>query len=170
MAFVLTNSHVSAAHAADVVSLNAPATQERDVRVLPSFDGTLPASKGKNPPALRTLHTTATAYNSQPNQTDSSPFITASGSCVREGVVASNAFRIGTKIRMPELFGDKIFVVEDRMNERYSKRVDIWMASEDDAREFGLKRGVKIEVISDGDGKKHWEEGWTNVECASLNT
>ncbi len=170
MTFVITNSHVSAAHAADVsldTTVTAVASIERaDPPMIPK--ASLPSSPEKPIVAIRTLTTAVTAYNSESHQTDDSPFVTASGSCVHEGIVASNAFRIGTKIRLPELFGEKIFVVEDRMNARYAHRVDIWMNSATDARELGVKRNVKIEVISDGDGKKHWDEGWTNEECAQL--
>jgi 3D (Asp-Asp-Asp) domain-containing protein len=119
-------------------------------------------------PALRTVRTTLSAYNSIPNQTDGSPFVTAAGSCVRDGVVASNAFRIGTKIRFPELFGDKVFVVEDRMNERYTNRIDVWMTELKDARKFGLKHNTRVEVVEEGNGKKFWKDGWTNEKCQQM--
>ncbi len=95
-----------------------------------------------------------TAYNSEPGQTDNSPCITASGFNVCEhGVedtVAANFLPFGTKVRMPELYGDRIFVVRDRMNSRYQNRVDIWMINKADAIRFGVKT-VKMEVLaSDG--------------------
>jgi len=92
-----------------------------------------------------------TAYNSEVGQTDDSPCITANGFNVCEhgieDTVAANFLPFGTKIRMPELFGDRIFIVRDRMNKRYSERVDIWMLKKVDALKFGVKRNVKIEVI-----------------------
>ena len=88
-----------------------------------------------------------TAYSSTVDQTDSTPFITASGTSVRWGVVAANFLPIGTKIRIPEIFGDEVFFVEDRMNERYNRRVDIWMHTRQDAKDFGV-RNVIIEVLS----------------------
>jgi len=87
-----------------------------------------------------------TAYSSEVGQTDSTPFITASGTTVRRGVVAANFLPIGTKIRIPELYGDEVFVVEDRMNARYNQRVDIWMEETADARNFGVN-WTTIEVF-----------------------
>lgn len=89
----------------------------------------------------------ATAYSSTPEETDSSPFITASGTYVREGVVAANFLPFGTVIKIPDLFGDKTFVVEDRMNKRYFWNVDIWFPTKNAAREFGVKR-VRVEIVS----------------------
>ena len=94
----------------------------------------------------RTYTIPITAYSSEVGQTDSTPFITASGTTVRDGIVAANFLRIGTKVRIPELFGEKVFTVEDRMNPRYDYRMDIWMAETDDAWQFGIKR-AKIEVF-----------------------
>ena len=61
---------------------------------------------------------TITAYSSTPEQTDSTPFVTASGSMVRDGIVANNLLSFGTKVKIPELYGDKVFVVEDRMHSK----------------------------------------------------
>src|SRR3989344_5544785 len=79
----------------------------------------------------------ASAYSSTPDQTDASPFITASGTHVRHGIVASNFLPLGTKVRI----GDEDFIVEDRMNPRYNnvRIIDIWMPSRAEAKEFGTK-------------------------------
>jgi len=87
-----------------------------------------------------------TAYSSTPDQTDDTPFITASGTRVRDGVVACNFLRFGTRVRFPQLYGDKIFIVEDRMAARNSHKVDIWFASRQGAKEFGLKI-AKVEIL-----------------------
>jgi|GEM_PF-901359 3D (Asp-Asp-Asp) domain-containing protein len=92
-----------------------------------------------------TMTVTATAYNSDPAQTDDTPFITASGTHVRQGVLAANFLPIGTLVKIPSHFGDQIFIVEDRMNPRYDKRIDIWMEEGPEARQFGV-RTVAIEV------------------------
>ncbi len=105
--------------------------------------GAFPAAAGR--PAPQTVHVTTTAYSSDVAQTDSTPFTTASGSTVRHGVVAANFLPIGTKIKMPKLYGDQIFVVEDRMNKRYAKRMDIWMGTREEAKQFGV-RNVEIEI------------------------
>jgi len=87
-----------------------------------------------------------TAYTSRLEETDDTPFITASGSYVRDGIVATNFFSIGTLIRIPEQFGDKIFRVEDRMHERFERNVDIWFSDLGEARKFG-NRYTTIEVL-----------------------
>lgn len=87
----------------------------------------------------------ATAYNSLESQTDSSPWVTASGTRCRPGVIASNFLPIGTKVRI-EGFGNRVFTVEDRMNKRYTKRIDIWFRSYNDARKFGVRR-IKYHVL-----------------------
>ena len=87
-----------------------------------------------------------TAYSSLPEQTDDTPFITATGNYVRDGIVAANFLPFGTKIKMPELFGDKIFVVEDRMHSRFQNSVDIWFADNKKAKKFG-KQLSKIEIL-----------------------
>ena len=88
-----------------------------------------------------------TAYSSTPWETDSNPFITASGKLVEDGVVANNKLPIGTKVRFPEIYGDKVFVVEDRMNSRKgSNQFDIWLPSHWEAKDFGVKR-TYIEIL-----------------------
>jgi len=165
LALALTHSQV-----VEAAKSTEPITEPAEVLqgIIVQSDTDIVADVEESLPAVRTLKTTMTAYSSTPGQTDSTPFVTASGSCVRDSVVASNYFRIGTKIRLPELYGDKIFVVEDRMNARYTNRVDVWMKDIADARKFGLKRNVHVEVVEEGDGVKHWNEGWTNTKCQQL--
>ena len=88
----------------------------------------------------------ATAYSSEVWQTDSTPFTTASNTHVRDGVVAANFLPFGTLVRIPELFGNKIFIVEDRMNSRYWFNIDVWFANTQVARDFGRKN-ITIEVL-----------------------
>ncbi len=94
----------------------------------------------------RTVSVSMTAYNSLPEQTDGNPFETAMGTTTRRGIVAANFVPLGTYIKIPELYGDEIFVVEDRMNARYTNRVDIWMENYSDAMKFGVKHDVTVEV------------------------
>lgn len=88
-----------------------------------------------------------TAYTSTPDQTDGDPFTAASGKRVYDGMVAANWLPFGTKIKIPALYGDKVFTVDDRMNPRYGYgRMDIWLnAKKAEARKFGVKR-VQVEV------------------------
>jgi len=87
----------------------------------------------------------ATAYNSMESQTDSTPWITASGTRCRPGVIASNFLPIGTKV-MIDGFGNRVFTVEDRMNKRYKKRIDIWFRDYDDAIQFGVRK-IRYHVL-----------------------
>ena len=81
----------------------------------------------------------ATAYSSDRAQTDSTPCFPAMDfdMCAHyeetglENTIATNFLPLGTKVRFPELYGDKVFVVRDRMNSRYNgtNRIDIWVGS-----------------------------------------
>ncbi|HCC59705.1 MAG: hypothetical protein A2402_02825 [Candidatus Staskawiczbacteria bacterium RIFOXYC1_FULL_37_43] len=96
---------------------------------------------------VKTIKVVVTAYSSCPEETDDTPFITASGKSVADGVVANNLLPLGTKIRIPELYGDKVFVVEDRMNSKKSDyHVDIWLPSKTLALNFGVKT-AEIEIL-----------------------
>ncbi|MBI3627683.1 MAG: 3D domain-containing protein [Candidatus Sungbacteria bacterium] len=88
-----------------------------------------------------------TAYTSSVDETDDSPTITASGNTTHTGIVASNFLPFGTKVRFPELFGDKVFTIEDRMNKRFQDRMDVWFPTKTEAKRFGLKlTEVEIEI------------------------
>lgn len=89
---------------------------------------------------------TITGYSSRPEETDDTPFITASGTTVRDGIVATNLLPFGTKVRLPSLFGDKVFTVEDRMHSRYPDRLDVWFSEYENAKQFG-KRYAIVEVV-----------------------
>lgn len=96
--------------------------------------------------SIKTRRVRVTAYSSSPEETDDTPFITASGKNVRDGIVASNFLPLGTKIRIPAVYKDKVFVVEDRMHPRMKNVVDIWMESKEDAIRFGA-REASIEIL-----------------------
>ncbi len=97
----------------------------------------------------KTIQVVITAYSSTPEETDDTPFITASGKHVADGIIANNMLPIGTKVRIPELYGDKIFTVEDRMNKRKSNyHFDIWFPSKELAINFGVKT-AEIEILED---------------------
>lgn len=74
------------------------------------------------------------AYSSEERQTDDTPFETAYGTRVRDGIVANNCLPQGTVV---EIDGRK-YEVEDVMNKRYNcQTFDIWMADTDDAWDWG---------------------------------
>jgi 3D (Asp-Asp-Asp) domain-containing protein len=114
------------------------------------FNNTLPYNKEKEMEVAWSGFYTITAYSSDPGQCDNTPCITANGYDVCshgiEDTIAANFLKFGTKVRIPELFGDRIFVVRDRMNARHDNRVDIWMIEKASAKKFGIK-AAKIEVL-----------------------
>lgn len=91
-----------------------------------------------------------TSYNSEVGQCDDTPCITANGfNLCEHGIedsIATNMLPFGTKVRFPEIFGDRVFFVRDRMNKRYYERFDIWMLSHSDAVKFGLQY-TKVEIL-----------------------
>ncbi len=157
-------SSIQAVHAAAPVSetTNAVVTstqvtelpEDTDMRSEIGDPAVLEVVPPASPEALKVYSISMTAYNSEVGQTDDSPFTTADGTTVRDGILAANFLPFGTKVRIPSLFGDRVFEVHDRMNPRYNLRADVWMSSKADARQFGLKRNVKIEVIEWGDNSK----------------
>jgi len=102
---------------------------------------------GNKPKIVKKVQVVVTAYSSTPWETDNNPFITASGKQVKEGIVANNKYPFGTKLRFPEIYGDQIFVVEDRMHWRKNPyQFDIWMDSNKKAKTFGVKI-TEVEIL-----------------------
>jgi len=130
-----------------VVSLENEIDQEIVADIM-EFNGKLPESEDAEVDFSK--YVVITAYNSEVGQTDNSPCITANGFNVCEhGVedtIAANFLTFGTKVKIPALFGDRVFVVRDRMNKRFSDRVDVWMLEKSTAIKFGVKV-AKIEVL-----------------------
>jgi len=116
---------------------------------LPTTANTTSSSK-QTIEVIRTSTHIITAYNSEVGQTDNTPCTTANGFDVckhnQEDTIAANFLEFGTKVMIPELFGDRIFTVRDRMNKRNDNRVDIWMKTRTNALNFG-KKVAKIQVV-----------------------
>ena len=137
--------------------INTPEAMAAEIEITPLIG---PENKSFGPDVkpsdpyrvVRSSTHTMTAYNSEAAQTDSTPCITANGFDVCkhgiEDTVAANFLPMGTKIRIPDLFGDRVFTVRDRMNKRYSDRVDIWMIHKTDALKFGVRK-ARIEVLEE---------------------
>ena len=107
----------------------------------------LAASALPEPKVIRTVKVIVTAYSASVLETDDTPTITAAGTKVRDGIIANNLLPFGTKVRLPELYGDKIFVVEDRMNRRKGYyHFDIWFPSHREAKSFGAQN-TYLEVL-----------------------
>ena len=79
---------------------------------------------------------TATVYNAVPAQTNSDPSHTASmfkldlSNPYKHRIIAVSRdllikFPMGTKVRVSGTKYDGVYVVEDKMNKRYKKRIDI---------------------------------------------
>jgi 3D (Asp-Asp-Asp) domain-containing protein len=100
------------------------------------------------PAVQKTLNLKVTAYTSLEDETDDTPFITADGSYVHDGVVATNLLPFGTKVMIPSLFGDKLFTVNDRMSKRLMNNIDVWMGTKAAAIVFGAHT-AKVVVLQD---------------------
>lgn len=98
-------------------------------------------------PTKRFLIITVTGYSSSPDETDENPWITAYNTITRDGIAASNILPFGTKIKIPQLFKDKIFIIEDKMNPRYGENLDIWFPSKEEAINFGIHFNVFVEIL-----------------------
>jgi len=102
---------------------------------------------------------TLTAYSPTVRQTDNTPRITAFNIQPVQGwtiAISWDLFKMGFNA------GDKVYIyrdtqegreslgvfqVQDLMNQRWEKRVDIFFESERDAYRFGIKEGWKIAVV-----------------------
>lgn len=88
-----------------------------------------------------------TAYSSSPDETNSDPFITASGDRVRHGIVAcSREFPFGSKF----LIDGQVYECLDRLSRKFDDRIDIWMPSKEAAISYG-KRVLFVEVLNEND-------------------
>ncbi len=95
----------------------------------------------------KTVWLTVTAYSSTVDQTDGDPFTTANGTHVRDGIIAHNFLPFGTKVRFPERFGDKVFVVTDRLHPSKGQYIaDLWMETREQAKQWGAPI-LKMEIL-----------------------
>lgn len=100
-----------------------------------------------------TLEVTATAYTSSKGETDSTPSITAWGDKLKPGMkciaVSRDLIALGlthnTKLTIDGLEGE--YIVLDKMNKRWTKKIDIYMGKD---RKKAFNWGKKKVTI-------HWE-------------
>ena len=85
------------------------------------------------------LKVDVTWYTSSVRETDSTPFITADGSRVRDGIIA-----VSRNLQDYFAYGDSLYIedlgwfeVRDCMHQRWINSVDIWC----DDREYALQNG-----------------------------
>jgi 3D (Asp-Asp-Asp) domain-containing protein len=95
----------------------------------------------------RSFQVTASAYNSLAYQTSSDPNITAFGDSLKPGLryiaVSRDLLDSGlvhnTKVKLEGF--DSLFIVKDKMNRRWRKRIDIYMGTDiQKARTWGKKK------------------------------
>jgi 3D (Asp-Asp-Asp) domain-containing protein len=111
----------------------------------------------------------STAYNSSVSQTDSTPRVTATGARTRFGVIALSrdmlrSIPYGSQVsledmgalgsgagrgRFNSMLQGVVFIVEDTMNKRISRTVDVWFHSRSMAMRWG-KRQVKLTILRYG--------------------
>lgn len=88
-----------------------------------------------------------TAYNSTPNQTDGTPWKSASGRIMKPGDAACNGLPFGTIFRIPSLFGQYVFTIVDRMAPTKPPNcIDLWTYHVNDAKLLGAHQ-VTIELL-----------------------
>lgn len=91
------------------------------------------------------INATVTAYTSSVDETDDTPFETASGERTKDGVLACPPkYKFGTNV----IIKNKVFVCEDRMNRRYhnQERFDMWVETKAEAFDWGVQN-LQVEVI-----------------------
>lgn len=128
----------------------------------------LPLGVRASGPAVLVLK--ATAYTSSVRETDSTPFVTATGARTRFGIIAvsrdllSSDLPYGSKVKIEDLgewgtgrgkgrfnnmLRDVVFVVEDTMHKRKRQQIDVWMPDRALALKWGVRR-VRITVLQRG--------------------
>jgi 3D (Asp-Asp-Asp) domain-containing protein len=118
---------------------------------------------------LPSLTVRSTAYNSIPNQTDSSPFHTSTGARTRYGIIALSRDLLkripyGSRVRLQDngtwkngrgygkynaMLKDTVFVVEDTMHPRKSGTVDVWLPARARAMQWGVRR-LNMQIVQVG--------------------
>jgi 3D (Asp-Asp-Asp) domain-containing protein len=92
----------------------------------------------------------ATGYSSSVWETDSTPFTTAANTRTRHGIIAMSRDLLKRyNPDAPFAFGDVVtisgvgdFIVEDSMNDRWRRRVDVWFPSRAAAVAFGHREVI----------------------------
>lgn len=98
----------------------------------------------------KTMEVTATAYTSHVRQTSSTPFLGAWGDKLKPGMKAVAVSRDlikkglthGTKVKIEGLSGE--YVVLDKMNKRWTDKIDIYFGLDSKAAKDWGKRKVEI--------------------------
>lgn len=86
------------------------------------------------------LQVVATGYSSTPDQTDSDPWITATGTRVHAGTIA-----LSPDLRQLLPYGSTVLVVEDSTHPRLRQTVDVWFPDRGSALRWG-RRTLTLEL------------------------
>lgn len=94
-----------------------------------------------------TIVATVTAYTSSVDETDSTPFITASGAVTHRGIIACPLrYAFGTVV----VVGGERYLCEDRMNEKFAERFDVWVPTKTEAWKWGAQElEIQVESVAD---------------------
>ncbi len=87
---------------------------------------------------VETVQAEVSAYTSNVDETDDTPFVTSNGTSTKDGVIACpQRLAYGTEV---EIEG-KRYVCQDRMNQRYRDKevYDVWVHDKNTAYEWGRK-------------------------------
>ncbi|MBU1699392.1 MAG: 3D domain-containing protein [Candidatus Eisenbacteria bacterium] len=128
------------------ISEKAPCSEE--------WEGSLPINDEEIILGMTFVPVTITAYSSTIDQTDKTPWLTASLTRTRPGVLALSRDLIKTYAPdAPFDYGDLVLVsgvglfrVEDTMNARWENRADIWFPTKYQARRWGNRKGLLAKI------------------------
>jgi 3D (Asp-Asp-Asp) domain-containing protein len=123
------------------------------------------------PDPTPTLTLRATGYNSEVSQTDTTPFVTATGASTRWGIIAvsrdllDQSIPYGSLVRIRDLGsydhgrgygafqrmldGQEFFIVEDTTHRRKRQQIDVWFSEYNQAINWGVRK-VEVEVVRYG--------------------
>ncbi len=100
---------------------------------------------------VMSIPVTVSAYTASVDECDATPHITANQTPSRIGLIAVSrdildelGIRRGQTVALPP-YG--VFMVEDVMNERWTRRVDILHVSKKAAKLFGIKKNIQLTWI-----------------------
>lgn len=127
-----------------------PKSMKRSSLIWPVFLISVLAPSASADLVERTLVVTATAYNSVPEQTDSDPNLAAWGDSLAPGMkviaVSRDLISAGldrhTPVKIEGFPG--VYLVLDKMNKRWEKRIDIYMGNDLEAVRAWGSRQVEI--------------------------
>jgi len=125
----------------DLLAFSGGPENSQDLFIIVGGDSLMCVNQSLQPKVIKVV---LTGYSSTLDQTDDTPFITASNTRVRDGVVAANFLDFGTKVQIPSLFGDKVFTVEDRMAKKNNGKMDIWFSEKYLAKNFGVQEAEVV--------------------------